>query len=87
MVWGSISHNSAQDPLQNGEGLGFGVVLGFRVWGVLRVRVLGFRVRGSFRSCRVSGYGLPSRFGSFRKLGVPYLGVLIIRILLFRVLY
>ena len=25
--------------------------------------------------------------GSFRKLGVPYLGVLIIRILLFRVLY
>ena len=27
------------------------------------------------------------RNGSFRKLGVPYLGVLIIRILLFRVLY
>ena len=26
-------------------------------------------------------------FGSFRKLGVPYLGVLIIRILLYRVLY
>ena len=26
-------------------------------------------------------------FGSFRKLGVPYFGVLIIRILLFRVLY
>ena len=26
-------------------------------------------------------------FGSFRKLGVPYLGVLIIRILLFRVPY
>ena len=25
--------------------------------------------------------------GSFRKLGVPYFGVLIIRILLFRVLY
>ena len=25
--------------------------------------------------------------GSFRKLGVPYLGVLIVRILLFRVLY
>ena len=28
-----------------------------------------------------------SKFGSFRKLGVPYFGVLIIRILLFRVLY
>ena len=27
------------------------------------------------------------RYGSFRKLGVPYFGVLIIRILLFRVLY
>ena len=27
------------------------------------------------------------RIGSFRKLGVPFLGVLIIRILLFRVLY
>ena len=26
-------------------------------------------------------------YGSFRKLGVPYFGVLIIRILLFRVLY
>ena len=26
-------------------------------------------------------------YGSFRKLGVPYLGVLIVRILLFRVLY
>ena len=26
-------------------------------------------------------------YGSFRKLGVPYLGVLIIRTLLFRVLY
>ena len=26
-------------------------------------------------------------YGSFRKLGVPYVGVLIIRILLFRVLY
>ena len=26
-------------------------------------------------------------FGSFRKLGVPYFGVLILRILLFRVLY
>ena len=26
-------------------------------------------------------------YGSFRQLGVPYLGVLIIRILLFRVLY
>ena len=38
-------------------------------------------------------YGLEFRVewkglsGSFRKLGVPYLGVLIIRILLFRVLY
>ena len=30
--------------------------------------------------CRASGYG------SFRKLGVPYFGVLIIRILLFRVI-
>ena len=29
----------------------------------------------------------PSLNGSFRKLGVPYFGVLIIRILLFRVLY
>ena len=28
-----------------------------------------------------------SPYGSFRKLGVPYFGVLIIRILLFRVLY
>ena len=28
-----------------------------------------------------------SRYGSFRKLGVPYFGVLMIRILLFRVLY
>ena len=27
------------------------------------------------------------RFGSFRKLGVRYVGVLVIRILLFRVLY
>ena len=27
------------------------------------------------------------QYGSFRKLGVPYFGVLIIRILLFRVLY
>ena len=26
-------------------------------------------------------------FGSFRELGVPYCGVLILRILLFRVLY
>ena len=32
-------------------------------------------------------YPLPHHHGSFRKLGVPYLGVLIIRILLFRVLY
>ena len=32
-------------------------------------------------------YGLGSRVGSFRNLGVPYFGVLIIRILLFRVLY
>ena len=30
---------------------------------------------------------LALRFGSFRKLGVPYLGVRIIGILLFRVLY
>ena len=29
----------------------------------------------------------PNPSGSFRKLGVPYFGVLIIRILLFRVLY
>ena len=29
----------------------------------------------------------PTQNGSFRKLGVPYFGVLIIRILLFRVLY
>ena len=28
-----------------------------------------------------------STYGSFRKLGVPYFGVLIIRILLFRVLH
>ena len=27
------------------------------------------------------------RYGSFRNVGVPYFGVLIIRILLFRVLY
>ena len=33
----------------------------------------------------VDGYS--REVGSFRKLGVPYLGVLIIRILLFRVLY
>ena len=30
---------------------------------------------------------LAALYGSFRKLGVPYLGGLIIRILLFRVLY
>ena len=30
---------------------------------------------------------LGAPYGSFRKLGVPYFGVLIIRILLFRVLY
>ena len=29
----------------------------------------------------------PTSYGSFRKLGVPYFGVLTIRILLFRVLY
>ena len=29
---------------------------------------------------------IPNPFGSFQKLGLPYLGVLIIRILLFRVL-
>ena len=29
----------------------------------------------------------PEHFWEFRKLGVPYFGVLIIRILLFRVLY
>ena len=41
--------------------------------------VLGVR-QGSFNQA-------PGPFGSFRKLGVPYLGVLIIGILLFRVLY
>ena len=30
---------------------------------------------------------LLTKYGSFQKLGVPYFGVLIIRILLFRVLY
>ena len=37
-----------------------------------------------------SGQAAPipsARLGSFRKLGVPYFGVLMIRILLFRVLY
>ena len=33
------------------------------------------------------GLTLDSPPGSFRKLGVPYLGVPIVRILLFRVLY
>ena len=32
-------------------------------------------------------YWQKAECGSFRKLGVPYLGVLVIRILLFRVLY
>ena len=35
----------------------------------------------------VSGLGGLGLCGSFRKLGVPYLGVLVIRILLRRVLY
>ena len=37
-----------------------------------------YRLRNGFQA---------SRLGSFRKLGVPYFGVLIIRIRLFRVLY
>ena len=31
--------------------------------------------------------GTKTPYGSFRKLGVPYIGVLIIRILPFRILY
>ena len=31
--------------------------------------------------------GVSFRSGSFRKLGLPYIGVLVTRILLFRVLY
>ena len=38
--------------------------------------------------CREGGRCLcQKRYGTFRKLGVPYFGVLIIRILLFRLLY
>ena len=37
-------------------------------------------------SCEVN-FCFPDRFGTFRKLGVPYSGVLILRILLFRVLH
>ena len=36
------------------------------------------------RSPRALGLGIDDRYGSFRKLGVPYLAVLIVRILLFR---
>ena len=68
------------------EGLGFGAFGG--VGG-------GGGVQKEYRNSLVSGEtGVPQRLilrlmrsGSFRKLRVPYLGVLIIRILLFRVLY
>ena len=46
----------------------------------------GFRVACGFRF-KVPGSWAHFRYGSFRKLGVPYFGILIIRILLFRVLY
>ena len=53
----------------------------FGIWGFWCFRLCGWcfcsRIAGPFGSEK----------GSFRKLGVPYFGVLIIRILLFRVLY
>ena len=64
----------------------------FRAWGWMSCRL---RVSGKGRC----GEDLPTNagsfqqklwyhgYGSFRKFGVPYFGVLIIRILLFRVLY
>ena len=53
-----------------------------------RVEVLSLGFEGPKDDCRNPALpiirNLP--YGSFRKLGVPYLGVLILRILLFRVL-
>ena len=52
------------------------------------------KIRGTFKGIHKSSSKGSIRdlqkglgFGSFRKLGVPYFGVPIIRILLFRVLY
>ena len=63
-----------------------GVRAPLRAWFVLRLHIVveathcifGVRV---YMTVQLTGYG------SFRKLGAPYSGVLIIRILLFRVLY
>ena len=46
------------------------------------------KIRGIFLNQGISeGLGLVPSYGSFRKLGVPYFGVLVIKNLLFRVLY
>ena len=52
----------------------------------LQMELRGFKVIQMLEKC-VLPTGSLIDFGSFRKLGVPYFGVLIIRILLFRVLY
>ena len=58
-----------------------------------RFNVQGFRIRGLARGAGSSGFQSSRAFrdnlesGSFRKIRVPYFGVLIIRILSFRVLY
>ena len=52
---------------------------------VCRLTVLALFRRLELLVCMPQPEKLPN--GSFRKLGVPYLGVLTIRILLFRLLY
>ena len=51
------------------------------------VSVYGLRFEGSLGTRGGLGVEFCGLVGGFRKLGVPYLGVLITKILLFRVLY
>ena len=72
---------------QNSGSQGSGLAFGLRVFSFsLGFRALGFRVL----TVGLDGTGFPVPVlltWDFPKIGIPYFGVLIIRILLFRVLY